>query len=106
MEVSMRYLGLIFGLFFLFSCGQNRTKQSENSSFDSMMMKPDYSSTTNLTGEERKRRTNEFLKELSIGQQNVCAIVGLGLIVFSFIFQITFGVVGQFGNLKPTTSHT
>jgi hypothetical protein len=66
MEVSMRYLGLIFGLFFLFSCGQNRTKQNENSSFDSMMMTPDYSSTTNLTGEERKRRTNEFLKELKV----------------------------------------
>jgi hypothetical protein len=67
MKVSMRYLGLIFVFYFLFSCGQNRTKQIENLSSDSMMMiKPDYSSATNLTGEERKNRTNEFLKDLKV----------------------------------------
>src|SRR5690606_11115577 len=66
MEVRMRYLRLIFGFIFLFSCGQDRTRQNEHPSFDSMTIRPDYSSSINLTGEERKRRTNIFLKELKV----------------------------------------
>jgi len=62
----MRYLRIIFGLYLFFACVPNRTKQVENSSSDSMTIKPNYSSTSNLTGEERKNRTNEFLKDIKV----------------------------------------
>jgi hypothetical protein len=66
MKVSTGYLGFIFGLYFLLSCGQNKIKQIDNPSSDGVMIKPNYASTTNLTGEERKKRTNEFLKDLKV----------------------------------------
>lgn len=73
MKTSMNYAGLILGLCFLLSCGQNRTKTS-NDTFGSMT-KPDYSSKEKLTGEERKRRTNAFLKK-----QNVATLEHLPLV--------------------------
>lgn len=66
MNVRNPYLYSVFGLFLLFGCYQDRPKQMDTTSTDSMIAKPNYSSTTKLTGEERKLRTNEFLKELEV----------------------------------------
>ena len=43
-----------------------RNSQTENLPSNTMTSGPDYSSATNLTGEERKHRTNEFLKNLKV----------------------------------------
>ena len=43
-----------------------RNSQTENLPSNTMTNGPDYSSATNLTGEERKHRTNEFLKNFKV----------------------------------------
>jgi hypothetical protein len=66
MKVRIRNLKFVLGLCFLFGCGQNRSSQINTKPVDSMIVKPNYFSTTSLTGEERKLRTNEYLKALKV----------------------------------------
>ena len=66
MSLHSTYLYFIFGLCFVFGCEQNKGKETNTTYANSMIAKPNYSSAKKLTGEERKFRTNEFLKAFEV----------------------------------------